>query len=114
MTPLARALAVHTGDATLKLTLLCVAASAVWPTVDDIATAAEIPGTLAVAALDELVRRRTVVAQPSPDGTRYALAEDGWEFTRPDTGTPDEAPTDKTMAALRTGDIGGYPMGTRS
>lgn len=108
MTPTARALACTTGDPALKLVLLCVAACPGWPTAVDIAAAAEVPDYLAVAALEELTRRRLVTAHTATDATRYGLPEDGWVVARVET--PEEAPADESLAALERGDIGGYSI----
>jgi hypothetical protein len=110
VTPTARALGTVTGDPTLKLILLCVAAAPGWPTAADIATTAEVPGWTAAAALDELTRRGQVTAHTGIDATRYGVPDDSWGYDRPDSGTPAEAPQGQSLAALETGEVSGYPM----
>lgn len=111
MTPTAIALSAVTGDPTLKLVLLCVAACPGWPCGDDIARAAELDGSVATDALDELVRRRLVVAQDASGLVRYSVPDEGWwTYTRADTETvePVHASTPpEWRRRLESGDITG-------
>lgn len=108
----ARALSIPTGHPVLKLVLLAVAAAPGWPAAGDVAELAEIPPDWAQDALTELVRRGHLTAHPCADVVRYGMPDDGWTYTRTDTagGAADEVPADASLAALETGEIGGYPM----
>lgn len=110
-----RALEITTGHPYLKLVLLTVAAAPGWPAAADVAVAAEVPLDLAEDALAELVRRGHVTAHTAADATRYSLPDDGWNYTRADTvgGTPAEAPQERSLKALESGDIGGYAWTAR-
>lgn len=107
-----RALAVPTGHPILKLTLLTVAAAPGWPAAADVAELAEIAVDLAEDALAELARLGHLVAHPADDATRYGMPEDGWTYARTalEGGAAADAPEERSLAALESGAIGGYPM----
>ncbi len=103
----ARAVAARTGHPVLKLVLLTVAVLPGYPTVDDIAAAAEMTPSLAEDALADLVAARHVTEYRSPgQPRRYALPDDGWAFTRADT---EQAPASTPVPPY----VYGYTAGSR-
>lgn len=106
----ARAVAAHTGHPVLKLVLLTVSALPGYPTVNDIAEAAEMTAWLTEDALSDLVAARHLTEYRSPgQPRRYALPDDGWTYVRGD-GTDDaEVPA----AAPVPAGVYGYAAGNR-
>ncbi len=70
----------------LKLVLLTVAVLPGYPTVNDVAAAAEMTPSLTEDALSDLVAAKHLAEHRSPgQPRRYALPDDGWGYTRVDT-----------------------------
>lgn len=102
----ARAVAVTTGHPALKLVLLTVAALPGWPTVGDIAAAAELSPTWTADALAELDRLRMVYRTGDPP--RYAIPDEGgWGYTGPRDG--DDRPDVEVPPVPRY--VDGYRIG---
>lgn len=79
----ARAVSVRTGHPVLKLVLLTVSVLPGYPTVEEVAAAAEMTPSLTEDALSDLVAARHITEHRSPGyPRRYALPDDGWGYTR--------------------------------
>lgn len=105
----ARAVAARTGHPVLKLVLLTVSALPGYPTVNDVAAAAEMTPSLTEDALSDLVAARHLTEHRTPgQPRRYALPDEGWGYVR-DNGDEVEVPA----AAPVPAGVYGYAAGNR-
>lgn len=106
----ARAVAARTGHPVLKLVLLAVAVLPGYPTVNDVAAAAEMTPSLVEDALSDLVAAKHLAEHRSPGQPhRYAMPDDGWGYTRADTEQVGEVPAAAPIPSY----VYGYTAGNR-